>query len=392
MLKYIIIVLVLAGPNLTANAQSLRPTCASVLPTQSYEAEFGPTDPASSPNECVINWLQKGKLTKLTWKLYENGLEPPVLQSVAPGEYMLTSSRPPNLLDVDQDGWLDLTNFTLYGMVNGDYDIFRYDPNRDDFTTWHGLNGHTFVREDEGFFVSAARNGAASTVFAFYKNKGRQFLPHFHMEVHADDSLAARGTPQCSVSIDQSTLMSVDEALSALNTSPVVQTFLPKEPAMLLSYCDIYRSSARRDRGTPLAKTDTDAVIVPDGAAFYCRLEDTDKEVAVIRDDDKLRYRFGPIYEEPELVMDRAFNAVEFVTAPSKNGEHSGSMTFVSDGYSYKLHYQPASSGEGDNRNSSTTSVTKMNLSVFKGDTADTTVFDRACILETSFADIGLLK
>lgn len=359
-------------------------TCSSVAAQPSSGGEFGPFFADDTAQVCAINWVQNNRLMRVIWSLSEGDFESPVMRENADGEAVLTSSRPPRLLDVDGDGWLDLTTFTLIGMVNGDYSVFRYDPQAAWFVDFGAMNGHSFMRHESGFYISAARNNAATTNIAFFEERGGKLEQVFVLEVSAYETSENGGRAQCAISTDGVAYRDVFD--------PAGQTaYLKNYPDMVQSYCDIYRYPDAPSNDVSLSGNAPDLNIVPENTLFYCRLEGGTKGVTVSQDVSGYRYAYGPIGAAPELVLDRAADQVDVLSNALRGQLRVGEMAFENGDFTYVVSHSYDEKEAEDARAFGNQDAVfglksfSRGLRVYRGGVGTEPIFDKVCAADASY-------
>lgn len=343
-------------------------TCASVATGPSSEGEFGPYYADDTSQICAINWVQSNHLMRVIWHLSEGDFASPVMTENDYGVPVLTSGRPPRLLDVDGDGWLDLTIFTLIGMVNGDYSVFRYDPQVAHFVDFGEMNGHSFMRHESGFYVSAARNNAATTNITFFEERSGRLEAAFDLEVSAYEASENGGRAQCAISLDGGPYRDVFD--------PAAPTaFIKTYPDMIQSYCDIYKYPDAPSHDVRLSGNGPDLHLVPEDTLFYCRLEGVNKGVTITRDEGGYHYAYGPVGAAPELVLDRAVDQEGFLPNAQSGQSGVGEIAFENGEYTYVVSFAYDEREARDARG----------LRVYRGGTGADPIFDKGCAADASF-------
>ncbi|WP_341368249.1 hypothetical protein [Yoonia sp. BS5-3] len=318
-----LVVLIIPGPGYAQDAPL--PTCRSVLSAQTYEDRFGPTDFDSANDDCAINWVQNGRLMRLRWSPADHTR----FEFIDDGPRVLFAQRPPHLIDIDQDGWLDVAVFSLLGMVNGDYDILRYDPDSAGFDYFGTLNGAQFIREPDGYVVGVGRSSAASSGVDIFNQGSDGFKRAATLYVDAGQPTGPNGAAKCQVTVD---------GLQMTNPSPTqVTEIFPENPDLISAYCALYDGPT--PTGTRLDAESSDPLIVPDGTVFYCQLSGTNKAVTVTRNATGYTYAFGPVDGPPELEMNHPFDQVDVLPDNGAGSSRFGEITFLNGAYRYTVTY-----------------------------------------------------
>lgn len=342
------------------------------MPDFAYEQEFGPGDHGSAAPDCSINWVRDGRLISVRWTASQDDFEVELRNSPGGGQ-TLVSSRPPRLIDIDQDGWPDLTVFTLIGMVNGDYDIFRYDPNADRFVPFGSINGASFTREEGGYLVAVGRSSAAASGVDVYRITEPGLLPVMSLYVDAGLPTGPDGTAKCTVSIDGATYDTPDAA--------TIRGIFPDAPDLIMNYCNLYDEGD--EHGLNLAAVPTAAGVVPNGTIFYCRLEGGTHTVTLTRQTLGLRYSYGPLDGTPELVLDRAIDEIDVVLPDAAEPLQTGRITFRNGAYAYTVDYGERLSGEPEGTLSGVNG--RHGLRVVKDNNEARPVFQKDCLADTTY-------
>lgn len=173
--------------------------------------------------DCTISWVDQGRLQTVTWRAVADDFQTAEIAQTVTGA-ILTAAALPDLIDIDQDGWLDIVTFTPVGMVNGTFDIFVYEPTGGTFAAAQSLYGHTLLRDPAGFIVVAGRSGPG-TILRFYEAVDQRLGFRFEIDPYAP---GRDGGPDC----DISAVNSNDPAGAGLATGAI-----PDDPDLLRHYC-----------------------------------------------------------------------------------------------------------------------------------------------------------
>lgn len=365
-------------------AQAGPETCPSVLPP----SDEIPVDYLQTQPDCVINWVENNRLQTLVWQQYQDDFAAPILTKSVDGSLVMVSREPPSLMDIDADGWSDLAHFTPIGMVNGDYDIFRYNAETSDYTHLRGMNGHTFVREHDGYYVAAGRNGGGATNFQFYKIEDDALAFQFELEVNAG---VLPRKPQCGFStINPADVDASHAYVDARDAANLGQIDLQ----MIQYYCNNYTHPDEPSRGVDLWDIAQTAQIVPDGTVFHCTLDGGTHNVTITKDTSSYTYNYGPITGTTELTLTRSANDVKILPDNGAGPSRFGDITFQNGDYAYTAFY----SMERFDANNQPLQASLENdtftrgLMVTKADDIANPVFQKDCMLDTSYDAIWALN
>lgn len=370
-----------------ATAQAL-PTCATVLDGETYENRFGPVDYDKTPADCTINWVQDGHMMTIDWTFRSVFDQHEVygestFVDLPNGRQILVAPNPPHLIDIDQDGWLDIAMFSLIGMVNGDYDFFRYDPEIRRFVGFGSIWGSSFWRHEDGYLVAAGRSSAASSSVEAVRITDDGFIPQFGLYVDAGLQTGPDGAPECLVSVG-------GQELTNPTPAQIAKAF-PEAPELIASYCDLYDGT--KTFGTPLIDNRANPAIVPEGTVFYCQLQGSSKAVTVTLDDSGYHYAFGPVGGPPELTIDRPKDQVRVLPDNGAGPSRFGEITFQNGAYEYTVSYGYAHGDFTDAGFVSRREETYQRalIVIRDGDYANP-VFDRTCDPNLSYDSIEFLR
>lgn len=366
---------------LPAMAQAL-PTCASVLEQQSYEDQLGPVDYEATRADCTINWVQNGRMLSLDWTAAPD-FDVVELQDRPDGSQVLATTRQPHLIDIDQDGWLDVAVFTLLGMVNGDYDVFRYDPDSYRFAYFGTMNGSQFTRHADDYVVAVGRSSAAASGVDVFKVSPNGIIPEASLYVDAGLETGLDGAPECRVTVDGETYTNPTHAR--------IGEIYPDAPGLIANFCGLY--GGIKIPGTRLMDVPVDPVIVPDGTVFYCQLQGTTKAVTVTFDGAGYRYAFGPQDGPPELILDRPIGQVRVLPDNGAGPSRFGEISFQNGAYEYIVSYGYEVGNFTDSGFESLREETfQRGLIVIQDEDYANPVFDRSCDPDLSYDSIEFLR
>lgn len=333
---------------------------------------------------CTISWIEHNRLRTLISRGVSDDFQTAQLDQ-SPSGTVLTASRLPELIDIDQDGWLDLLVFTPLGMVNGSFDIFLYEPSGRSYSPVQSLPGHTLTRDPDGYIVVASRNGPG-TIFRFYSIENQRLKFQFEINPYVHDPEGGDGFA-CRVDV----VPSDQQAVTAAGGT------VPDNPDLLNYYCDPEPAETRERRDADLSEEPAQIDRVPAGTVFFCRLDPGTHAVTITQTPGGMRYRYGPLTGAPDLVLDRPLDQVRILPENGAGPSRFGEIGFTSDGYTYTAYYSfelmdaDGALLQSDPRGLYPNDSFARGLVVIKnGDLADP-VFDRKCLLDHSFDRIGTL-
>lgn len=335
--------------------------------------EEGPT--YTSGPDCAFSWVENNRLRTVMWRAVQEDFEPASLHQS--GEHQVVqASRLPDLIDVDQDGWLDIVSFTLVGMVNGTFDVFFYDPEAELFRQAAPLYGHTLARDRDGLILIAGRSGPA-TVIRLYSLDRQSFRPRYEINPHA----ISPTRPDSGFACEIKTLNENGDEEGEIDLA----SSDPAHREMLRHYCQP-EPPMGEERDVWLEEDSAQVDRVPGGTLFYCRLENSDKAVTIERVVGGLRYSFGPVGGEAELVLDRPEGEVSL--PPENATPRAGEISFVNGEYTYTAYYSqeaPDTDIVAVQSGAMFPPLLKRGLRVTRDGNSDKPVFSRECVLEHSF-------
>ncbi len=364
---------------LWAVAAEATPLPACPVEDDAYSQRFAPFIADGAESSCQLSWIQNNRLFEVVWEPHEDDYEVDFVHR-AGFPPLLRAQRPPHLVDVDQDGWADLGVFTLIGMVNGDYDIFRYDPSDDAFAYFGTMNGAYFVR-DQDHLIAIGRSSAAASGVDAYQITGDGPTPAFGLYVDAGRPVGPEERASCAVSVDGTT-----------HENPAVEDFAeiyPTNPDLIFSYCNLYADQGAT--AVNLVDETVDAQIVPTGTVFHCTLEGGTHAVTITQEDGNYIYSYGPVGGEPELVMERPAEDMVILPDNGAGPTRFGEITFHNGAYEYTTYYSYDLAGAVQAGSPFTSEMFERGLHVVREDNQGEVVFQKTCILATSFDKIAEL-
>ncbi len=334
---------------------------------------------ASGP-DCTFSWVENNRLQTVIWTQVADDFEPAVLDRNEAGVPVLQSSWLPELIDVDQDGWLDLVSFTRVGMVNGTFDVFLYNPETATFDQSATLYGHTLLRDLDGFIVSLGRNGPGA-IYQFH-SADRQLA--FQFEI---DPYARRGK-------DMGCDIAVGEGGDPWPAEEIDLTALSFDPAILVHYCNPGDDPDQPGRAVSLGEEAAQIEDVSANTLFHCRFQGGTHTVTITQNADGLRYAYGPLNGTPELVMERTYDEIAIFSDNGAGPSRFGEIAFTNGAYEYVAFYayelfdaDGVMIQSGDNPLYPNDTFMR-GLVVYKDNDVANPVFRRNCDLDQSFDNI----
>ena len=337
--------------------------------------------------DCLLSWIDNNQLQTVVWSQVEEDFQEASLHQSAIDLPVLTSSYWPELVDVDQDGWLDMITFETVGQVNGPFVIFFYDPVTKQFNQAEPIYGHTLERDMLGYVVTTGRSGPG-WIYQFYTLANRELTFLFDVKPYGLGQSGGQFGEYCDVTLDYKQPLQIDDILTSNQ--------IPDGEAFFAQYCDTRPSSDRETRAEPLQENHAFTDRVPDGTVFYCALEGSTKAVTIEHSPHTLFYTFGPVGGEAELELTRPLNEAEILPVINSGNARYGDVTFTNGAYDYVIYYSNEVSGEGDEAALTTSSSAFSNnaftrgLVVYKDGDTTAPLFQSACDPERSYDAIFL--
>lgn len=332
----------------------------------------------SRQSSCGLTWVENNQKISITVlrPIDDDSIE---FTSNEVGTYTVASPQIPDIIDIDGDGQIDLGFFTPIGMVNGDYTIFRRPSGQDSFVELGVMNGYDFYADKTGFFVADGRSNCCERSLVFHHMEGDALSPRFTIGARPKDMPRPGGGPLCEVIKHESRDGIAPDAFD-------LETVQREHPELISDYCNYYDNDQRsiNDRTTSLRQTSS----VPAATVFHCQLEDHIHKVTVTLDDGTYTYRYGPTGQPPELELIRSTHEVSVLPDSGPGPGITGHIEFENNGYVYKTYYTIQNNNAGapfELRDFT------RGLSVRKTG-SDDHVFERACLIETSYDDIRSLE
>jgi hypothetical protein len=339
-----------------------------------------PTLTADLETPCTLQWVDHQNLQRIIWSpgAQEHNIEDGLSVEISvesDGRHHVNSKFRPELMDFDQDGWTDLVFFAPNGMVNGNYKLFRFDPDRETFFAMGEIQGYHLFLDKTGFVVAVSRSSCCSSSANFYSKADQQLNLEFQMDVRPVDT--SEPAEQCKIS--QGPDGSDADALRA------------DYPDLIDDYCNYYEEKgweAIEARSLDLEALSAAVNTVPDDTVFYCQLDDDAHEVTVTHLDGVYTYQYGPIGQPFDLELRRTADQVQILPSNGEGKRRSGYIELRNGEYAYQVYYSSQSDLNDDMVNAT---ATARGLTVRRGDEA-AYVFDKNCSTTASFDRIFQLE
>ncbi|MFV0556912.1 MAG: hypothetical protein ACK5LM_07425, partial [Lactovum sp.] len=185
--------------------------------------------------DCTISWVERGQLHTVTWRQVQTDFQDSTLEHTANGP-VLTASYLPDLIDMDQDGWLDLVTFVRVGMVNGVFGVFFKNPDSGQFMQPELIHGHTLTRDRDGYIVAGSRNGAGQ-ILQLYAVDDQSLSFKVEIDPFAVPPSGGADEFACDISA----------AMQGGIADPLPIGEVPDNPELLKYYCEPTPSGEPRD-------------------------------------------------------------------------------------------------------------------------------------------------
>ncbi|MDQ2067083.1 hypothetical protein Q9295_11905 [Xinfangfangia sp. CPCC 101601] len=310
--------------------------------------------------DCTISWIEHGRLNTLIWRPVQDDFQEASLEIVG-DRPVLTASGLPELIDVDQDGWLDLVTFTPVGMVNGTFGVSLRGANGGSFTAAQQIYGHTLSRDRDGYIVAASRNGPGQ-LYQLYMIDAGAFV--FQVEI---DPFAAAAPG----SVDAFTCY-INSARNGGVPQPLPSGKVPEDKAVLEHYCDPSANEPRRD--VDITVHAASPSYTPTDTVFYCRLEGGTHAVSISQTPKGMRYAYGYLNAKPELILEQTHEDTGLVTEGGGNAARVSAITFGSGPFLYMA----------GTRLDPSSGIAQPGLTVVRAGIA-VPIFDKDCLPEHSY-------
>lgn len=341
------------------------------------------SEPTAGPNyltgpDCTISWVEHGQLQTVIWRQVQSDFQYSTLEDTADGP-VLTASYLPDLIDMDRDGWLDLVTFVRIGMVNGTFSIFFKDPESGQFRQPELIHGHTLTRDREGYIVAVSRNGAGQ-LLQLYTAVNQTIS--FQVEIDPFAVPPTGGAEQFACDISASAQGRIGK--------------VPDNPDLLEYYCEPTPSGERRD--VYIKEDPAQVNRVPSGTVFYCRLVGGTHAVTINQTPTGMRYSYGPLNADAELILDRPLDEVRILPENGAGPSRFGEISFESGAYTYTAHYSFELSDEAGRPLPSDPDSPYPNdsfnrgLTVVRNGDAANPVFKKDCLPNDSFDALATLQ
>lgn len=328
-----------------------------------------PTCTRYQEQDCSLTWVENNQKSSIRWSKAEGDFAPAAMS----GD-LLISQRPPELVDIDRDGWMELVTFSRIAGFTGDLDIFRRPSPQGGFAHFGTMHGSNFFQDPSGYFVSAVEADGDITYFTFHDlHIDAGLLRQFGLKVEVNNE------PHCVIQRD-----------GRLDVSVSDNPDLPEraEPEMIRNYC----SEPGAPSGVVPLSSSLEEVLVPAGTVFHCHLDDGTHSVTVSEEDGVFHYRYGPIGGEAELHLNSVDHTFTRFTDYGPGPYERSDMIFENGRYAYILYYDyELLDRSGDDLPAFgpyPNKTFKRGLFVIKDGDYQNKLFDRTCILETSYDEI----
>jgi hypothetical protein len=314
--------------------------------------EIGPTFTHGS--DCTITWIDNNRMRTVIWSQVEDDHQGATLDQSNLGNPILTSGDRPELIDVDNDGWLDLVTFIRVGMVNGQFDVFFYDPAANQFAKPVPLYGHSLLRDTDGYLAVTARSGPG-WVNMFYTGNDGELTYLFEVEPYGSGQSGSQFGDRCDVSAGEQNPLSFDDVLASNQ--------IPDASAFFTSYCAPEPLENNNGRTAFLQEVAALTDRVPENTVFYCVLDGSTHAVTITSDPQHLYYSYGPIGGAVELALDNPRHDVLL-------GVEQNHVAFETGDYNYIVTRDNA--------------VSDFSLAVYKDETS-APVFQKGCVSKRTY-------
>ncbi|MFT7494255.1 MAG: hypothetical protein ACI9RO_001708 [Alteromonas macleodii] len=322
---------------------------------------------------CTLQWIDHQNLQRMIWSQdiqgynVEDGLSVEISME-EDGRYHIKSQFRPDLMDFDQDGWTDLVFFVPNGIVNGNYELFRFNPDHETFLTMGEIYGYHLFFDKTGFIVAVSRSSCCSSSANFYSKTGQQLNLEIQMDIWSVDT--PKPAEQCKIL--QGSNGSDADALRA------------DYPDLIADYCNYYKEKgweAIEARSLDLEALSAAVNTVPDDTVFYCQLEDDAYQVAVTHRDGVYTYQYGFIGQPPEVELRQATDQVQILQSNGEGKSRSGYLELQNGDYVYQVYYLSQLALDNDIMN-----VTEIDrgLTVRRGDET-AYILEKKCLPNASF-------
>lgn len=346
------------------------PSMADAPPMQDCKAE--PYEIGANYTQgpgCLLSWVDNNQLQTVVWNQVEQDFQEASLHQDAMELPVLTSRYWPELVDVDQDGWLDMVTFEWVGQVNGAFVIFFYDPVTEEFIQADSLYGHTLERDKVGYIVTTSRSGYG-WIYRIYTLTNRELNFLFEVEPTGMGQSGDQFGRYCDVSLGYEQPLQFDDIIAS-GQVPDAETFFA-------TYCDLEPDFASSGRTEPLHEMLGETDRVPFDTAFYCVLDGGTKAVTITHTSHSMLYTYGPVGGEVELELSRPHNLVRTRPDVAIDDIRSGDITFANGAYEYTVYKNGELSENGNN--SASTDAFASGLVVYKGGDSTAPIFESTCI------------
>lgn len=319
--------------------------------------------------DCLLSWVDNNQLQTVVWRQVEEDFQEASLLEDAMGRPVLTSSYWPELVDVDQDGWLDMITFERVGQVNGSFVIFFYDPATKQFNHADPLFGHTLEQDALGYIVTTGRSGPG-WIYQLYTLADHELTFLFEVKPNGLGQSGGKFGEYCDVSLGYKQPLQINDIITSGN--------IPDAEAFFATYCNLESDLVSSGRTEPLLEIRGETDRVPTETALYCVLEGGTKAVTITHTPHSMFYAYGPVGGEAELELGRPHNLVQIRAEITDDDTRSGEITFTNGVYEYTVFKKSRLSAEGDK--SASTDAFTGGLVVYKDGDRTAPIFERSCI------------
>jgi hypothetical protein len=274
---------------------------------------------ASTETDCRRHWVENQEVRFLHW--YQGPDEYSISIEGRTPFFNIRSPRPPYLTDLDGDRFADLVFFSLLGMVNGDYEFHRFDPQSGTFEQMGKTTGSSYYINRNGIFVTVARSSCCESGASIHQIIDNNLVPVFQMAIRLQEI----STPETQCQI--------------FSEGPLSRADIERDYADLIeAFCDYYQNTEQAAVKAWEAELPSSHFELPDGTAFFCVLEGGVKAITIEERDQGFAYMFGGVGLAPDLELYRSDNIVAMENADRSIGPLTGSISYKNGDYTYTLH------------------------------------------------------
>lgn len=336
-------------------------TCADLRQTDNFSIQ-GNINFLTDDFSCSIDWVENGRHRAVIWTSYSDEMVTSAFTYAEPGGDFVKSQRPPMVYDVNQDGSRDLVVFTLLGMVNGQYDVYLFEPETGSYLRPTPIFASEIYHDASGMLVAQSRNGARA-FFDFYEMTDHAITPVLAIDAQDKCQIQARGT-------------------RAPWTGKIedLPEFMRFDPEMIDYYCNIYdqTEAANVARSSPF-EPETPVQNVPRDAIFYCQLENGNAAIVTSNAQRSVyTYTYGMIDSLPDLELRRERSeSTSRSTHDAQSGLIREELVLDNGDYAYVPYVESRPTPNGPDIKIHGLRVTQLGVAE--------PIFDKTCIPEMSF-------